>query len=94
MYKIQKVNPIPSNSAKSKGIKSKFPFEDLAVGEGFFVPNKDKMPPAELASSAHTLANMQAHCADRNKRPKFNGAVFRAHLHPEDDCWIQVWRES
>mgnify|MGYP003398077870 FL=1 len=89
MYEIRKVNPLPIDKRKDSGFKSKFPFATLNVGEGFFVPNKLAMPPAELLEKASTLRNMQTHCNYQNKK---KDKVFRAALY--DTNWIQVWRES
>lgn len=94
MYKIQKVEPIETETKVDSKV-SKFPFDQLEPGEGFFVPNIEKMPPAEIKEQASTLRNMQTHCNARNKQPKHSGKVFKAAYVPNSDrCWIQVWRVS
>ncbi len=91
-YEIQKITPIAKTDRRTD--KAKFPFDNLQPGEGFFVPNLDKMPPAEFPQRASTLQNLQNHCNTRNKRKKNVGKVFKCALYPQDECWIQVWRES
>jgi len=40
MYKIEAGIAIPSATRYKGGLKSKYPFADLKVGESFLVPNK------------------------------------------------------
>lgn len=91
MYPIRKVEPVNHDKRKTEKTET-FPFNKLEVGEGFYVPNKLNMPPAEDIKAAHSLQNMQTHCNYRNR--KADTKVFRAALYPADPHWIQVWRES
>lgn len=91
MYPIRKVSPVMSKRESYGHHNAKFPFSKLEVGEGFFVPNKDKMPPAELADKASTLQNMQTHAAAKSRK---QDKTFKAAIYPGDECWIQVWREK
>lgn len=90
-YEIRKVEPIVSDRRLKQTAEQLFPFDKLEVGEGFFVPNIDAMPPAELKKDAHTLRNVQNHVNYRNRK-RNSDKVFKCGLY--DANWIQVWRES
>ncbi len=90
-YEVRAVQPIPPKSHDNAKGFSKYPFNNLEVGQGFYVPNLEKMPPAELLEKAATLNNMRNHCSVKSRK---TGKKFKVALYPDDHCWIQVWRES
>lgn len=86
-YKIMKMD-LTEADMRPLELVSKFPFKDLEVGEGFYVPNIEAMPPGENKLDASTFQNMKVHCSIKGRKlsRKFKCTMYDAN-------WIKVWRQ-
>lgn len=89
MYNIVNA-PLPTNLKPTKG-QSKYPFNQLEVGQSFFVPNREANLPEFAVEEAALLRTLKTHVSRWNTKitpdKKFHVAVSQS-----DDRWLQVWR--
>ncbi len=86
--------PIPNRNPKDmpKGT-CKYPFNDIEVGESFFVPIKTGVP-GDLPN-ATTIQNMRTHISRHNKDiASTKGKRFKCAVYPDNKAYIQIWRLS
>lgn len=75
MYEVQKNVPLPKADRSNQPRKLKYPFEDMEVGDMFFVPNKTK----------NTLAIYASHQSRKLKRKFSTRLTYMVHL---DEGWV------
>lgn len=77
MFKVEKKVPVPKSLEYSE--RNTYPFEDMKVGDSFFVPEED-ITPSKVRAAVWNYA--------RN-----NGVRFRTHqLSKKGVKGIRVWR--
>jgi hypothetical protein len=85
-YQIESGIPIEKADRKGNARKSKYPFDDLEVGESFFVPATDEKPkPWKSFGPVIYWANR-----------RFDGKVFQIHKFDDEERGLgaRIWRKS
>lgn len=95
MFEIEKNIPVPTTRTVQNRHYSPYPFNDMGVGDSFFVP-VDHSPSASEMRRQLNLVIGSVHSAAATFRKRHNRDDFvitcRSTINPHGDTGVRVWR--